>query len=198
MKKFTLLAILAILCSSICFAQSRRSSKMDNVGFAEFEVGLGPIWGSNYQYGDSQTGFQGFVEARLNLNSPIDVGLQCSMGKFNRKYENESTKGYTWNKICVLGFFDYNFRILPDVAPFIGIGAGGSSSEIYYKVANENSASSFDTEKSGRFVLCPRIGVELISHLRVTLEYKFMASSKYNYGGINIGWAFGGGNKYDR
>jgi len=196
MKKFTILAIVAILCSNLCFAAGPRNKK-DNVGFAEVEVGLGPIWGSNYQYGDSKTGLQGFVEGRLNLDSPIDVGLQFSMGKFNRRYENFDTKGYTWNKACFLGFFDYNFRILPDVAPFIGIGAGGCSAEIYKPVANENNGS-FDVEKSGRFVVCPRIGVELISHLRVTLEYKFMASSKYNYGGINIGWAFGGGNKYDR
>jgi len=173
------------------FAQTNKTK----IGLFEFEIGGDMIIGNKCEYLSIKPGFEFNLEGRFNLNSsPFDVGLQFALGQF---YRTDDVNSYGVRYFPSMIFAcDYNFRISKVIAPYGGLGIGLSRSSYdvleYSEWTGEDIISQVpDT----RFVIYPRIGIELIEHIRVNMGYKCYLDKYHNTFLFGIGFVFGGGSK---
>lgn len=187
MKKLVVLfGLLCIYTSG--FAQADKTS----IGLFEFEIGGDMIFGNKVGYQSIKPGFELNLESRFNLNnSPFDVGFQLALGQFYRKDESYS---YGVRYVPSMIFTcDYNYRISKVIAPYGGLGIGLSRS--LYDVLEYDEWTGEDKINrvpDTRIVIYPRIGVELIEHIRLNLGYKCYLDKFHNTFMLGIGYVFGG------
>jgi hypothetical protein len=190
MRRLITIAI-AIAAFTSIYAQDA-----NNVKSFEFEAGTGVMMGSKASYESVNPGMPLFAECRLNLkDSPFDLGLQLSVGQFSREFQDHTYS--LRDRLSPILYCDYNIRNESVFSPFFGIGLGEGNFEIeypYYPTVTSNIPveASLNAHK---FILSPRIGIEVFNHLRLTLEYRLAFDKNYNFGALKLGYAFGGGKK---
>ncbi|MBQ9637877.1 MAG: outer membrane beta-barrel protein [Prevotella sp.] len=177
-KKYILLVLAAMLLATTgAWAQ-------DDVQVRrfEFDTKVGATFPLDDVVGRRLLGPQLGLEARWNMDTPFDVGLELYMGSAVRHADHHSLS----NRIFSLTVFgDYNFRRGQRLSPFVGLGLGTANCEIIQ--------GDMGTEGSST-MLVPRVGIELWRHLRLTLDTR-IARRGYNTVGLSVGYTFGGGKK---
>ena len=125
--------------------------------------------------------FSGEVSAEVRVNIPrtnFDVGAQLSIVS-----DNIGNSTYRHNHHTL--YFDYNWRdIAEPITIFTGLGLG-------YGEIFEREDGDYYAQK---FVVAPRIGVEFLSTLRLTLDSKLTSEGHY-FVGLILGVVFGGWKK---
>lgn len=114
------------------------------------------------------------------------------MGTFFREKNGHREK--FWYNPSIITFADYNFRNWNTASIFLGAGIGGMRTTWSYipELQKNNSSELVD---STHLLLCPRFGVEIIDHIRLTTEYNFSFDRFFNCFELTLGVVFGGGKK---
>lgn len=199
MKKLFFVFALLLPCSMPGNAQTRQFEVADRqVGRFEGEIGGGISFGAaRLNFDNNKLGATFYAEARYNMQRvPLDVGVQVGGTIFHRESINAGQlKFRTWNVTAVT---DYNLRRYGKISFFAGIGLGYASLDNSAPITLDDSQPNwggFSTgTKTGSLCLMPRIGVELLHHLRVTLDYKLQEKANRHFG-LSIGVVFGGGRR---
>lgn len=185
--KHTLFSILFLLVSIISGAQVK------NVKLFEFEANVGFLVDGKYGYNKVIPGPVVNCEFRFNIpSSPFDASLQLGVGTFFREKNGHRDK--FWYNPSIITFADYNFRNWNTASIFLGAGIGGTRTTWSYipELQKNNSSELVD---SAHLLLCPRFGVEIINHIRLTAEYNFSFDRFFNCFELTLGVVFGGGKK---
>lgn len=194
-----LIVVWALLCFMHGHAQTGQSAAADRkVGCIEGEIGGGFSFGADkLNFDKNKLGATFYAEARYNLQRiPLDVGVQAGGTIFHRESVNAGQlKFKTWNVTAVA---DYNFRRYKKIAFFAGIGLGYASLDHAAPITFDDSQPNWGGfsagTKTGSFCFMPRIGVELLHHLRVTLDYRLQEKANRHFG-LSLGVVFGGGRR---
>ncbi len=195
------LIFVLVFCAVALGANAQGQSR---VKMFEFEAGIGAAFGSG-QLGltplgaspSSHSGMFFFLEPRINIiGTPFDVGLQLSViGTSDTSNSDNNYHYYANHKPALVTFVDYNFRSWRKTSLFCGLGAGMSAVDWEHRTYKDYLGKTvMETYRDRSFVLNPRIGAEFFHHLRLTLEYKWMAK-EYSFFGLTVGGVFGGGRK---
>jgi len=117
------------------------------------------------------------AEVRLNLpNTPWDIGVCYSY--IDAAYIDDDCPGFHGNESFMFGVCShYNLRQGRKVNPYFGLGAGVALWD------------PFDG-KAG-FAIEPRVGVEFLYHIRLSLECQ-ISRKYYNAVGLTLGFVIGG------
>ena len=168
------------------------------VGRFEGEIGGGISFGADkLNFDKNKLGATFYTEARYNMQRvPLDVGVQVGGTIFHRESVNAGQlKFKTWNVMAVT---DYNLQRHKKISFFAGIGLGYASLDHSAPITFDDSQPNwggFSTgTKTGSFCFMPRIGVEVLHHLRVTIDYKFQEKANRHFG-LTLGVVFGGGRR---
>lgn len=194
MKK--LIFVFALLCFMQGNAQISQSPVVGRkVGCIEGEIGGGFSFGADkLNFDKNKLGATFYAEARYNMQRvPLDVGVQVGGTIFHRESVNAGQlKFKTWNVTAVT---DYNFRRYKKISFFAGIGLGyaslDNSAPITFDDSQPNWGGFSTGTKTGSLCFMPRIGVELLHRLRVTLDYKLQEKANRHFG-LSLGVVFGG------
>ena len=179
MNQKTLLVILAIITLSISFPYNLKAGD-DSPKPVEGEIGAGFSIAPK-----AKAGMRISAEVRWNLpESRFDIGLQAENGSI---FFNERMEDVRFNLIAS-AFADYNFRTSGKSTPFIGVGAGYFMADSSTYVRDNPLNDSIHG-----LAVTPRIGIELLHHLRLTAHYRITMNHGMSHLGISLGWAFGGG-----
>ncbi|MFA6771010.1 MAG: outer membrane beta-barrel protein [Bacteroidales bacterium] len=186
MKKIILVMALVIASMLHSYAQNR------DVKLFELEVAVGITTageGSShwiYSKRDNRDGPFFLIEPRFNIpNSSFDLSAQLSNGFFEGK--KGSAEYDLSNFTTIAAYSNYNFKEWKHATLFAGCGLGYGS----YKMKKEFIPSGY---KSSLF-FAPRVGIEFLNHLRLTLDYKLMQHKHLSNLNITLGIVFGGGKK---
>jgi opacity protein-like surface antigen len=87
----------------------------------------------------------------------------------------------------ILPSFDYSYVINEEFRPFVGIGAGTYTSQLYYDGAEKVGGDKAETNIG----FCPRIGLDY-KHFTITFEHNFVKGG-ISYSAIKAGFCIGGG-----
>jgi len=87
----------------------------------------------------------------------------------------------------ILPTFDYSYVINEEFRPFIGIGAGTYTSQLYY----DGSEKAGDNKAITKLGFCPRIGLDY-KHFTLSFEHNFVPDG-ISYSAIKAGFCMGGG-----
>lgn len=176
------LVALAVVCSL-------QASAQNEVKPWEFEAKVGATYPLQKFAGSKTVGPLLGLEARRNLESlPVDVGAEIYVGSACYDVEKvpfiaDDTQSNRTFSLAVVG--DYNFLRGSKVSPFVGLGLG---------LGFNNAVQGDDTDEGSSFVVTPRVGVELFSHLRLSVEGRF-SRKHYHTVGLSVGFVIGGGRK---
>lgn len=183
MKKLLLIfAILATIASQ-AMAQSKTVQMLEG----EIRAGLtAPLGG--YHTGKAEIGAALGLEGRYNFKgTPWDCGLMLDVSTARRSYGHNDEDGYDgWQSNRTLAFAaigDYNFRQGTKVNPFAGAALGLG----VYDVVGDKY---FETEGK-TFYFAPRIGVELLHHIRLMAQFN-VCRKGYNNASLSLGFVIGG------
>jgi len=167
----------------------KTSSAQDTVQKLEFELNAGlttPL--GVYHGGTAQTGASIGIEGRCNLSgTPWDCGLLLEITTARRGYNSLTEKNLDiWQSNRTLAFAatgSYNFRQGRKINPFAGIAIGIAMNDVVGdKVYQSKGTSLF---------FSPKIGVEFIHHLRLTVSSNFSRKG-YNNLQLSLGVVIGG------
>lgn len=187
--------LIILLVASVFLALP--SSAAEPLKVQNFEGGLAtgaalPLGG--YYDGKTHGGITFDMSLRYNLpETPWDCGLKFELGGISREYKYTSpyfNETYDMDGNSASFSFlltgAYNFRQGHKVNPFVGVGFGPS---IYW-------GTEYLDNIDHQWTLCvnPHIGVELWSHLRITLEALVMRKG-FNRCALTIGFVIGGRRK---
>lgn len=137
---------------------------------------------------DNMTGAGIGFEMRYNFNQkPFDVGVQLGI---NTAVRDVSPTGYgsgeQSNRVALLAVVsDWNFAQGRRVNPFAGLGLGMGRRDVL------NDYIYPDNDGTYTLVAQPRVGVELMRHVRLTLS-STLAGKGYNNVELSLGLVLGG------
>lgn len=179
---FTLLLATAA-CSNVICAQEKVVQKME----FEFRGGLTTPIGA-YHDGSSQTGAALGLECRYNFKGrPWDCGLMFEVTTARRGFDSQYNKDadiWQSNRTYSLAATgSYNFRQGKNVNPFAGVAIGFAGNDV---VGDEVYPS-----KGTSLLFAPRVGVELLHHLRLSLSSN-VSRKGYNNLQFSLGFVIGG------
>ena len=83
--------------------------------------------------------------------------------------------------------FDYSYVINEEFRPFVGLGAGTYTSQLYY----DGSETAGDNKAVTKIGFCPRIGLDY-KHFTLSFEHNFV-NDGISYSAIKAGFCIGGG-----
>lgn len=153
----------------------------------EFEFGAGltlPV--GAYHGGSAQVGAALGLEGRYNIKgTPWDCGLMLELTTARRGFESTATNDI-WQSNRTLAFAAtgaYNFQQGSNVNPFAGVAIGIAGNDV---VGDDVYPS-----KGTSIFFSPRIGVELLHHLRLTVSSN-ISRKGYNNMQISLGLVIGG------
>lgn len=171
--------ILAALAATIAMS----ASAQNEVKPFEVEVKVGATYPTQKYFGDKQVGPSLGLEGRWNLSQlPVDVGAEVYLGSALRRFNGEDQSNRLFS-FSAVGY--YNLFRGTKASPFIGLGLGTGSCDV---------VNGYKDNEGAAFVVSPRIGIELFSHLRLTFDARF-ARNGYNTVGLTVGGVIGGGRK---
>lgn len=182
--------IFALLFVIACFGFSAngQSKRVQNFE-GEIRFGLTTPLG-NYHNDNKKIGGGLGLELRYNLpEQPWDIGFHLGLTTAVRSFVETDDDGSVWESgdqsnrsLNMMLVGDYNFRQGKRVNPFVGIGLGFSSLDCL--------EWTYPTEGSYA-VIAPRIGVELLHHVRFTLT-SHINRNGYNNLELSLGVVIGG------
>ena len=183
-------------------AQTNQSPVAERkVGCIEGEIGGGITFGADkLNFDKNKFGATFYAEGRYNIQRvPLDVGVQVGGTIFHRESVNAGQlKFKTWNVMAVT---DYNLRRHKKISFFAGVGLGyaslDNSAPITFDDSQPNWGGFSTGTKTGSFCFMPRIGIELLHHLRVTFDYKLQEKANRHFG-LTFGVVFGGGSRLSK
>ncbi len=156
----------------------------------EFEMKLGatmPI-GSFYGAKPQPSVSLGLLEFRYNESgTPWDFGMMLDFSIAGWNYEHLMNDDYTWlqnNRTLAFALVsDYNFRQGYKVNPYVGIAAGvGINDHVY---------STYVPSGGWSLICAPRVGVELLYHIRLATQLNFSRKGHHN-AALTLGFVLGG------
>lgn len=182
MRKIYLVIVMAFF-AIVCSAQINRVAKWEG-GFY-FGV-TNPI--GAYHNGDAKIGAMMGIDLRYNIqDSPWDFGAFLELCTAMRDFYKDGSYAYQNNRTTVVGIVShYNFGQGKQVNPYIGLGLGFALNDVV--------GSRVYPSKSHSLAISPRIGVELLRHLRVDCHTEISRKGFHTIG-LTLGLAFGGGKK---
>ena len=194
MKSRSLILLFAalLICGS-GVAATKSPGKAARVQALEFEVGASIITPSEkLNFDKKSVGWNLAAELRYNCPTrPFDFGLRIDGDGFYRKLtlNKESFKFRSYNALFLV---DLNINRQGIITPFIGVGLGAG----IYDNEQHIAASDITKErlKGATFCCMPRVGVEVIHRIRVTLYYKYFLTANSHFG-LSLGFAMGGRRK---
>lgn len=153
----------------------------------EFRAGLTTPLGS-YHGGSAQTGAALGMEGRYNLKgAPCDCGLMLDLTTARRGFEPMDRKDLDiWQSnrtLALAAIGNYNFQQGRNINPFIGVAIGVA--------VNDVVGDKIYPSKGTSLFFSPRIGIELIHHLRLTVSSNFSRKG-YNNLQFSLGLVVGG------
>jgi len=182
MKKIFISAVL-VFSSVICLAQTNRVSKFEGGIYGGLTSPLG-----SFHDGDSEVGGMIGADLRYNINGgPWDCGAFLEIGSAMRDFNKDGGNYYQNNRTSVFGVVGhYNFRQGTNVNPYAGLGLGIALNDV---VGLRKYPS-----KEYSLAVSPRIGVELLRHIRVGCQAELTRRGFHSVG-LTLGFAIGGGKK---
>lgn len=161
---------------------SAQDNKVEVKSF-EFEIKAGTTYPLEKQVGNKKLGPDIGLEARWNLNNiPLDLGVEMNISTAVSGLHGDDNSNRMFSLAAVM---DYNFYRGQKASPFVGVGIGKANCDV--------TTGWYDREGT-RFMLMPRVGLELFHHVRFTFDTR-IAMKKYNTVGFTVGYVFGGGLK---
>lgn len=154
--------------------------KFEGEAFFGFSIPVG-----GYHGGTSQISGAMGLEGRYNFKgTPWDCGVQLGLYSARRGYKSTYD---LWQNNRTLALFtivgDYNFRQGKKVNPFVGSSIGFASNDVVGDDLFPSSGTSF--------LFAPRVGVELVHHIRLTGQLNICRVG-YNNFSLSIGVVLGG------
>lgn len=180
MKRLFIFIVILLIGPAI-YAQAERVTRLEG----EFYVGATcPL--SDFHSGTKKVGSALGAELRYNFNdSPFDIGFTCFLTTSVYGFEDDDVQV---NRPGVVAFLsDYNFKQGGKVNPYVGLGVGISSNDVL-------NDKIFDDEESCSLAFVPRIGVEFIHRLRLTLSSNITKKGYHNLS-LTVGFVIGGSKK---
>jgi hypothetical protein len=182
MKKFILLALLAVICSF------EKAQSQDYRAF-KFDIGLGyaiPSDGSGTEGGVTFT-----LQPHYLLSDEFALGLRIEAAAIG--YKDFMTNNFNVSALastCISGEYYLSKR---GFRPFIGAGLGLFDQEILYANTDGGNGPNDVYARAIHFGGYPVIGFE-VGHFRMSAEYDLTGNGN-NYAAFKIGTFFGGGRK---
>lgn len=178
-----------VLWVFVVLGYSQSHAEIRKVQMLEGEARMGissPVGG--YHGGKGEISMSLGLEGRYNLShSPWDCGLILELSTANRSFENLFHDGYKHlQNNRTLGFtaiVDYNLKQGSMFNPYAGLGLGIANCDVVGGRYFKSSGSAA--------LLAPRIGVELLYHIRISAQLN-LTRSGYNNVCINLGLVLGG------
>lgn len=182
MKHLFLTLALGCLCS-LAHAQTDKVSSFEGGLY----VGLSSPVG-NFHDGTPKAGALLGADMRYNVNGgPIDCGLFLEISSANRDFRKDGSDTYQNNRTMALGIAShYNFRQGTSVNPYAGLGLGFALNDV---IGDRQYPS-----KHYSLAVSPRIGVELLRHIRVGCQAQLSREGFHNIA-LTLGFAIGGRKK---
>jgi hypothetical protein len=175
MKNIILSLIIIIALPGLSRAQKR------DVPRVNFEFGGGMNFGAAKR--DAQEVDPGatlYIEGRYNpAGLPVDAAFQIDISAFIRKWANGYEKRPRSIKFTAIG--DYNFHRGSLVNPFVGMGIGIA--------LDEDDFDDHGASPHPGVCLMPRVGLRLLKHVSVTLDYEISRVS-HNHFDLKMGFYF--------
>lgn len=182
MKKILLVLAMTISCLATS-AQVNRVGKVEGGFYVPITRPLG-----SFHNGSPKTGGGFGLDIRFNIkNSPWDYGAFLELGTAMRDFINSGGDYYQNNRTTVFGIAShYNFKQGARVNPYAGLGMGIALNDVV----------GLELYPSRHFSLAvsPRIGVELMRHVRVGCQTQITRKGFHNIS-LVVGIALGGGKK---
>lgn len=141
-----------------------------------------------------------FGEYRVKLGFTVDMGIQLSttFGKGSlidsHNLDNPYGDDMRYWQGTPLVFGDINLLPYSGFNPYVGIGLGPG-------FGFEKNLLTGASDWTHAMVICPRAGVELFDHLRLSVQYQWYLNGSYTFSNVSFGisWAFrpgmGGGRR---
>jgi hypothetical protein len=144
--------------------------------------GTGPVIGGGVRYN------------LQNEKLPLEFGANLDLGSVLNSNGDRNLKDiYYTNLLLALSLYsDYNFRRGTKLNPFVGLGACVGILDNGYA---DQGTTSGDINQNGSFYICPRIGVDLSYHLRISSIIYVSHHSFNDKFTVTIGYVFGDGYK---
>ncbi len=152
----------------------------------ELRAGLGlPI--GNYHNGKASIGASLGIEGRHNFPTlPLSVGVMVDLISSIREFDNIIPDGYYSQNNRTLAFAattEYNLRRDTKMHPFTGIAIGMARQDV--------EGDRYIPTKATSIFFSPRIGIELLYHLRLGLQLN-ISRHGYNTSYLTLGFVIGG------
>lgn len=199
MRKLIILSLIALIPAVSAFGQNAGHKFEAGLGFAPFLLA---------SVDDGQTvpyKYDAYLEWRYefdtnNAGRSFDVGAKLDYKAFPTKAYNMGTTIYsgTQHDIALLAIADFNFNPGGKVNPFIGLGLGPGvlinnwkgSKSLYSESESHDPAFKLGAYSNFVFIACPRIGVELFQHLRLSASVDGSLSDTRWPLCFSVGWTF--------
>lgn len=199
MKKYVTILIM------LCLAMSAKAQWFNNNPVQKFEgeirYGLNwPLKSRAPEFGKTD-GWDFSGELRYNFQQkPFDVGLE--LGIYEMAYDAKVSEsnpayipGYSKDVVSILAISEYNFKRGTRFNPFagIGIGVGFMGDNGCHTYVDENGVSHLIgiDQSYNQAMFTIRAGVELIHHIRLTLQSNITGHGYSNFS-VSIGGVIGG------
>ena len=164
--------VLSLVLSNSVKAQYRMS----------YEIGGGI---SHYANCDdkAEPGYTFFNEVRFYTGPRLDLGARIE-DNFAWSHNSENKANFNDNSISLLAVVDYNFAFMGDFNPYAGVEFGGSMMH-HQDLDNPHTVCYTDV------TVGPRIGVEVIHHVKLAAEYRYnFFHDRFSYIGATLSWSF--------
>jgi hypothetical protein len=172
--------VLLILC--LLFSGYTAFSQIPSFGKWNLEAGFAESFSSRYsvdQYSEAYNAanYRLYIETRYHCSDNIALGVQASYyGHDKIILHNDGvyggSSGIIRNSQYALVFVaDWNVSGSGNLSPFLGVETGWS-------YVGKSSPSS--VEKDNRFVINPRIGLDIYKHFRIGAGYFFTVGDRDN------------------
>lgn len=167
MKKLLIIAV--ILLPLTCFAQKPK-----------FEIGVGyPFWMNKSGTDDVKDRLTVHFDGNFKLPfTRITAGFRVGYAQFKREEEWVNLK---YQSLLGLATGSYSFSDSRIITPFVGVGAGIAFSNDRGGIFNDGYKTNF--------CLMPSVGVVIIRHICVSLDYSII-SKKYSHAALRLGVGF--------
>ena len=194
-------AALVVLISTVCLYGQNSGHKFEaGVGYAPFFL-VSVDDGQSVPYKCNA-----YLEWRYNfaanrVGKVFDVGAKLDYKTFpTDSYDMRAVAYYgTQHGVSLLAFADLNFNPGGKINPFIGLGLGPGvlinnwkTTKVVYPEAITPDYPYMPTGAYSEFIFvaCPRIGLELFSHLRLSASVDVSLADTRWPVCLNVGWVF--------
>ena len=156
----------------------------------EFGLRLGPTYPlGSYKDVDNKNGINVGLDFRFNYDdTPIDFGVSLDLASIrrNRVDSQNYIRELNHTNAGITLTCNYNFKQGYKINPYAGIGLGYGGNIVASDNLNIHKSKDYNS-----ILVTPRVGVELIYHIRFELE-TMISRSGFNCLNLTVGFVIGG------